>query len=189
MICISAAFVLGRAHLFFADERIRQVTSRWLAPAAAVVVATSLAVPSWRFVRERRALVDSRVAAITWLHKHARPETRILALEELAILPQEWKRVASRPTIVSWFDALEALQRGSFDYLLTSDFDLQFANDPKRWAEQLERWTAKTSPMPQRAAFGRAACPVFPGVWRTNEERIVIVKPNVAPLPNEQPPR
>jgi hypothetical protein len=176
LICIASAFFLTRLDVFVRG---------WLGLALALLVAVSLAIPSWRFVRKQRHLVDSRVAAITWLQKHARPDTRILALEELAILPREWKRLPAQPTLVSWFDAPAALARGSFDYLLTSDFDLQFARDPKRWAEQRDRWSALTSRMPQRAAFGHVACPVFAGVWRTNDERIVIVKPNAAASPNE----
>jgi Dolichyl-phosphate-mannose-protein mannosyltransferase len=174
--CISAACLIARAHLAFANPRGRRSVYRFVAPLLALVATTSLAIPTWHFVQERRALVDTRTAALRWLQAHARPNERILIIEELAIAPVECKRLGASVTVISWFEACAALERESFDYVVGSDFNLQFASDPKAWADYRDRWTTATANFAPAVTFGRVPCYLFPGVWRTNDERIVILK-------------
>jgi hypothetical protein len=94
----------------------------------------------------------------------------------LAIYPTEWRRIGRKPTLVSWFDASEALASGAFDYLLTSEFSLQFATDAQQWADYRERWLGDVARFPIAAEFGSAACPVSPRAWRTNDQRIQILR-------------
>jgi hypothetical protein len=95
------------------------------------------------------------------------------------ILPDEWKRIAAGSTVVPWFEAAELLQRQHFDYIVTGEFDLRHASDLNGWSAYLDRWKAKVSPLPVYADFGQIATPVVPYLWRTNDERILVLKGNV----------
>jgi hypothetical protein len=92
----------------------------------------------------------------------------------LAIHPAEWKRIGRVPTLVSWFDAADLLDRESFDRVIDSDFDPRFANDKKRWSDYRDRWNAEVAPLRVVKAFGKTPCFLEPGVWRSNDERIII---------------
>jgi hypothetical protein len=61
---------------------------------------------------------------------------------------------------------------------VTGDLDLRYASDPNAWAAYRERWQAKVSPLPVQADFGQVVTPVRPYLWRTNDERILILKGN-----------
>jgi hypothetical protein len=148
----------------------------WIEPAAALVVLLSLAVPTWREVERQRTTVDSRAAAMNWLRDNTSKTDRIVALRELAIHPAEWRRIGRKPVLMSWLAPNESIPRDGFDYLLSSDFSLQFAPDQNAWSEQNERWTNETSRLSTRAEFGMIACFLEPGVWRTNDERIRILQ-------------
>jgi hypothetical protein len=106
-------------------------------------------------------------------------EEMVLGIRELAILPAEWKRVPAKTTIVPWFEALDLLERQRFDYVVTGEFDLRYANDPAGWLTYRDRWKAKVLTMPVQADFGQVVTPVVPYLWRTNEERILVLKGNV----------
>ena len=136
----------------------------------------SLALPSFRQVQRRMAQGDSRVRAIDWLQQHTRKEETVLGIRELAILPAEWKRIAARSTVVSWFDAFDLLEQQRFDYIVTGELDLRHATDPKTSSAYLEHWKARISGMPAQADFGQVVTPVVPYLWRTNDERILILK-------------
>jgi hypothetical protein len=83
------------------------------------------------------------------------------------------------PVWCSWFEASNFLERQRFDYVVTGEFDLRYASDPKAWSAYLDRWKAKISPLALQADFGQVVTPVVPYLWRTNDERIVILKENV----------
>jgi hypothetical protein len=133
---------------------------------------------SFRQVQRRMAHQDSRIQAVDWLRQHATKEETVLGIRELAILPAEWKRIAARCTVIPWFKALDLLERQRFDYVVTGEFDLRYATDPNGWSAYLERWNAKVSPLPIQADFGQVVTPVVPYLWRTNDERILILKQN-----------
>ena len=95
------------------------------------------------------------------------------------ILPDEWKRIAARSTVIPWFEAADLLERQQFDYIVTGEFDLRYASDPKAWSAYQEGWKAKVSILPVQAGFGQIVTPVVPYLWRTNDERILILKGNV----------
>jgi hypothetical protein len=138
----------------------------------------SLGFSSFRQVQRRIAHQDSRIQAVDWLRQHATKEETVLGIRELAILPDEWKRIAARCTVIPWFEASDLLERQRFHYLVTGEFDLRYASDPNGWSAYRERWKAKVSPLPIQADFGQVQTPVVPYLWRTNDERILILKPN-----------
>lgn len=96
----------------------------------------------------------------------------------MAILPAEWNRVAAQTTVISWFEAADLLERERFDYIVAGEFDLRYAPDPNAWSAYLDRWKSKTSPLPVAASFGEVPTPVVPYLWRTNDERILILRGN-----------
>lgn len=136
----------------------------------------SLGLSSVQQVRGRMEHQDTRIQAINWLREHVRHGETVLAIRELAILPAEWKRINSTPTVVSLFEAADALQRQQFDYIATGEFDLRHASDPAGWSTNIDRWKTLVQPMPVKAEFGQVPTPVVTFVWRTNHERILILK-------------
>jgi hypothetical protein len=138
----------------------------------------SLGFSSFRQVHRRMMHRDTRIRAVDWLQQHASKEETVLGLGELAILPAEWKRLAARLTLVPWFEAADLLERQRFDYVVTGEFDLSYASDPKGWSDYRDRWKSKVSPLEVQATFGQVVTPVVPYLWRTNDERILILKGN-----------
>jgi hypothetical protein len=138
----------------------------------------SLGFSSFRQVQRRMAQRDSRIQAIDWLQRHAAKEETVLGVRELSILPAEWRRVPAHVTIVSWVEALDLLEQQRFDHVVTGDFDLRFTNDPNTWSVSRDRWKTKVSTGPVLADFGQVANSVLPYLWRTTDERILILKGN-----------
>jgi len=176
LVCVGAAFLLARGHTFFDQVRLRRAVSLRLAPVAAFLLALSLVFYTWELLRQRTSHRDSRLVAVDWLQQRLQPGDRILALRELAIFPAEWRRVAAAATVVPWFEAADRLEHESFDYIVSSDFDLRFADDPQRSAAYRERWKSKVSQLPIEATFGTTPNFIHPGVWRTTAERILILR-------------
>jgi hypothetical protein len=139
----------------------------------------SLGFASFRQVQRRMAHQDSRLRAVDWLRQHTTKGEAILGIRELSILPAEWKRIAATSTVTPWFEALDLLERQRFDYVVTGEFDLRYASDPNGWSVYLDRWKAKVSPLRVQADFGQVVTPVVPYLWRTNDERILILKGDV----------
>jgi hypothetical protein len=139
----------------------------------------SLALSSFRQVQRRMAHQDSRIQAVDWLQQHATKEETVLGIRELMILPAEWKRIASRSTVIPWFEAADLLERQRFDYIVTGEFDLRYASDPKAWSAYQEGWKAKVLALRVQADFGQIVTPVAPYLWRTNDERILIFKGSI----------
>jgi hypothetical protein len=139
----------------------------------------SLGFSSFRQVHRRMAHQDSRIQAVDWLQLHATKEETVLGIRELMILPAEWKRIAARSTVIPWFEAADLLERQRFDYVVTGEFDLRYASDPNGWSAYRDRWKAKVSTLLVQADFGQVVTPVVPYLWRTNDERILILKGNV----------
>lgn len=175
-LCIAAALLCDWLGEYLARRDRRSAGSSWLAPALVLLVAASLAWPSALHLQERTRHIDTRVRAIDWLQQHATKEETVLGIRELEILPAEWKRIAARPIVVPWFEALDLLQRQRFDYIVTGEFDLRYAKDPTGWSAYRDRWKEKVSPMPLQADFGQVVTPVVPYLWRTADERILILK-------------
>jgi dolichyl-phosphate-mannose-protein mannosyltransferase len=177
-LCIAAALLciwLGES----LERRVRRPAfASMLVTALVSLIALSLAWSSARHLQFRMQHVDTRVRAIDWLQQHATKDETVLAIRELSILPAEWKRIAARPTIVPWFEAADLLERQRFDYIVTGEFDLRYAPDPNGWSAYRDRWDAKVFPLPVEADFGQVVTPVMPYLWRTNDERILIVKGN-----------
>ena len=144
--------------------------------ALGLVIALSLAWSSGRHLQWRMHRIDTRVRAIDWLQQHATKDQTVLGIRELAILPTEWKRLAAKATIVPWFEAADLLERQRFDYIVTGEFDLRYAPDPNAWSVYRDRWNAKISPRQAEASFGEVVTPVVPYLWRTNDERILILR-------------
>jgi hypothetical protein len=166
-LCIAAALLLGR---------IRLASAPWIVPVVVVVIGLSLGWSSSVYCRNRMSHIDARVRAIDWLQQHASKEEKVLGIRELAVLPAEWKRVAAKLTIVSWSEAADLLEREPFDYVVTGEFDLRLAPDTDRWSAYLARWKERTAPLPVEASFGAVATPIVPYFWRTNDERILILR-------------
>jgi len=176
-LCIAAA--IGFSYLI---DWARRGPQAWLRVAVTIVLISgcvgSLGFSSFRQVQPRMAHQDSRIQALDWLQQHATKEKTVLCIRELSILPSEWKRIGVTPTVVSWFEAADLLERQQVDYVVTGEFDLRFATDPAGWAAKQDRWKAKVSPLAVQADFGRVATPVVLYLWRTADERILILKGN-----------
>ena len=136
----------------------------------------SLGFLSFRLVHGRMAHRDTRLEAIDWLRQHANKDERILGIRELAILPEEWKRAAGKITVVSWSEAADLLEREQFDYVVTGEFNLRYMPDAERLSAFLARWKQKTASLFIQADFGAVVTPVVPYLWRTNDERILILR-------------
>jgi hypothetical protein len=177
-LCIAAAIA-------FSDlvDRARRGKHAWLRYGVTIALiagcAGSLGFSSFRQVRRRVVHQDSRIQAVDWIQQHATKEETVLGIRELPILPAEWKRIAARSTVIPWFEALDLLERQRFDYVVTGEFDLRYASDPNGWSAYRDRWKAKVSILPVQADFGQVMTPVMPYLWRTNDERILILKGNV----------
>lgn len=152
---------------------------RVLSIVIALGIASAAGVSSVEQIRERIARVDTRTTAVDWLQAHTTSEDTILAVAELVVLPAEWKRLKARVTVVPWLKALEALEREQFDYLVGSEMNIVHTVEPE-WAPHLDAWTRKVSTLPVVAAFGQVRDPVYPYLWRTNDLRVVIWKPDAA---------
>jgi 4-amino-4-deoxy-L-arabinose transferase-like glycosyltransferase len=173
--CIAAA--LAFAQLI---DWARRGTHPWLRCGISIALLGAcvvlLGLSSFRELRQRMAHRDSRIATIDWLRQHAPPTAKILAVRELAILPAEWKRIPAGATVVPWLEASDLLGREQFDYVVTGEFDLRYAPVPDRSAAYLARWRDKTGGLSLQADFGSVVTLVVPYLWRTNEERIVILR-------------
>jgi hypothetical protein len=177
-LCIAAAIAFS-----YLIDWARRGAPPWrrLGLTAALIFGCSVALgfSSFRLVQRRMAHKDSRIQAVDWLQKNAGKEKRVLGIRELSILPAEWKRIAANSTVIPWFEASDLLEQQRFDYIVTGDFDLRYASDPKAWSAYRDDWKAKVSTMPVQADFGQVVTPVVPYLWRTNDERIRILKGNI----------
>jgi dolichyl-phosphate-mannose-protein mannosyltransferase len=174
-LCIAAALLLDRIRQYFQD-RTRLAAASWIVPVLLLVVGLFLGRSSLAYLRTRTSHVDARIRAIDWLQLHASNHERILGIRELAILPAEWKRIAADSTVVSWSEAADLLERERFDYVVTGEFDLRYVPDAERLSPDLERWRQRTASLPIQANFGAVVTPVVPYLWRTNDERILILR-------------
>ncbi|MDP9003726.1 MAG: phospholipid carrier-dependent glycosyltransferase [Verrucomicrobiota bacterium] len=168
-LCIAAALLchwLGR------------FTKSWLAGVVILLIVLSLGWSSARHLQLRTQHIDTRVRTIEWLQQHATKNETVLGIRELSILPAEWKRIAAKATVVPWFEAAPRLEQQRFDYVVIGDFDLRYVGDPKAWSAYRDVWLAKVSPMPVEAEFGQVVTPVVPYLWRTNDERVLILRGN-----------
>jgi hypothetical protein len=178
-LCIAAALFLVRAADYLEKRVGRGSLSLWLVSGLIALVATSLGWFSLLHLQRRTTSIDTRIRAIDWLQRHATKEQTILGLRELAILPAEWKRIAARSVVVPWFEAADLLGQRHFDYVVTGEISLSYAPDPNSWSAYLERWKARAAELRVEKDFGQVATPVVPYLWRTNDERILILKGNV----------
>jgi hypothetical protein len=178
LLCIAGALLCAWLAEYLKSRVQRPFIASALVTAMVLVIAVSLAWSTARHLQWRMQRVDARVRAIDWLRQHATKDQTVLGLREMAILPAEWNRLAARTTIVSWFEAADLLERERFDYIVAGEFDLRYAPDPNAWSAYLDRWKSKTSALPVEARFGEIPTPVVPYLWRTNEERILILKEN-----------
>jgi hypothetical protein len=176
LLCIAAALLCDRIWIHLEHWPRRPALISWLASALILLVALSLAWSSVRHLQLRMPRVDTRVRAIDWLQQHATKDETVLAVRELSILPTEWKRIAAKCTVIPWFEALDLLERQQFDYVVTGEFDLRYSNDPNGWSAYRDRWKAKVAPLAVQADFGQMVTPVMPYLWRTTDERIIILK-------------
>ena len=177
-LCIAAAIAFS--HLI---DWARRGKKAWLRSGVIVALITgsiaSLGFSSFRQVQRRLAHQDTRIRIVDWLWQHATKEETVLGIRELAILPAEWERISARCTVIPWFEASDLLERQRFDYIVTGDFDLRYATDPGAWSAYRDRWNAKVSTLPVQVDVGQVVTTVVPYLWRTNDERILILKGNV----------
>ena len=178
LLCIAAGLFCIWVAEYFKSQVRRPVLASSVVVALVLVITLPLAWSSARHLQWRMRHIDTRVRAIDWLQQHATKSQTVLGIRELSILPAEWNRIAARATIVPWFEAADLLERQSFDYIVTGEFDLRYAPDPNAWSAYRDRWNAKTSPLPAAASFGQVVTPVVPYLWRTNDERILILRGN-----------
>jgi 4-amino-4-deoxy-L-arabinose transferase-like glycosyltransferase len=170
LLCIAAALLFERVVERFGRLQTATVVT-------ALLFTASFAWASVRYVQTRFSRVDSRVQAIDWLRRNATNETNILGVRELAILPGEWKRVPGNAVVVPWSEAADLLQQRRFDYVVTGDLDPRFLPNPAWWSAYRNRWAGLVVAMPAQATFGAIPTPIVPYLWRTNDERVLVLKP------------
>jgi hypothetical protein len=175
LLCIAAALFSEQARRYLEQRETRYASQ--LAVALVLFLVCSSAWSSVRYLATRITHTDSRIEAIDWLEQHAPKDALVLGIRELAILPAEWKRIPAKSLIVSWSQAADALQQQRFDYVVTGEFDLRYAQDPAGWSSSRDRWRLINSTMPAVARFGAVPTPVVPYLWRTNDELVFILKP------------
>ena len=117
--------------------------------------------------------------AIDWLREHATKGEKVLGLRELAILPAEWKRSPHSPPLSPGSKLSALLEHEQFDYFVTGEFDLRYAPDPDPRLP-IAMLDEQTAPLPVQASFGEVVTQVVPYVWRTNDERILILRKKAA---------
>ena len=86
---------------------------------------------------------DTRVRAIDWLQQHATKDQTVLGLRQLAILPAEWKRLAAKATVISWFEAADLLERQRLDAEIGH---LHAQPAVERDEQAIARWVAEDWP-------------------------------------------
>ncbi len=173
LFCIAAAIAFSQL-IRWARRHGRAALGLATATVLVVVTVASSVLASRPPLQRRLAQRDSRVQAIDWLQQHTTRDERVLAVCELAILPAEWKRLAASTIVVPWCEALDLLDRGQFDYVVTGDFDTRSAPDAGTAPVCLARWKEKHAALSATAEFGAGPTFVAPFIWHTNDERIVI---------------
>jgi hypothetical protein len=172
--CVAAGIALATA-----IARVPQ-TQRWLqiGVAAAFIGATSLTMgfESVRFLHRRMTHRDSRIQAIDWLREHTTKEQRVLAITELGVLPEEWRKIPAVASTMSFIEASARLENGHFDYVVIGDLDPRFAANSEALSRQIDQWREKTATLTIEAEFGSGPTFVVPFVWRTTDERIKILR-------------
>ncbi len=158
LLCIAAALAFDQALQWAAGRRRAALWKAAIALVIGAIIITS-GVSSYQGMQKRISHRDSRIRAVDWLRERVRKSDRVLAIAELAFLPGELNRIGASVQVVPWNDALALLQRKEFDYLITGSFQPRSA----------------TSSFTPRAKFGAVASPMKPYLWRTNEERILIL--------------
>lgn len=175
LLCIAA----GIAFSNLTDWAKARATNWWRVGLVVVMVAGTvgqMGFSSFRQVNKRMTHRDSRLQAIDWLERNVGKGETILALNELAILPSEWKRVAAKVTIVPWQEASGVLERERFDHLVTGEFDLRHSANSRTLAAYRTGWESRVAHLPVEAEFGQVGTPVVPYVWRTNDLRILVLR-------------
>ena len=167
-----------------------QLLTHWTPPrvlrsalmAAALVTATFCAISSARQVAERATHTDTRVSAVDWIRSNTPPDAAILAVEELEVAPAGWQRSGRRVEVVPWLEVLNTIEREPFDYLIGGEMNIREATEPE-WPPHLEKWKAHVATLPIAVSFGAVPTPVYPYLWRTNHERIIVWKLDRRELP------
>ena len=174
--CIAGAIALSRFRESVGPSRVGLAAAVLLLGAMAGMAVFA----SWPRIQFRMLHRDSRLQAIDWLRQRVSKDDRVLMVRELAFLPAERKRLAANSTVASLCEASEALEHEHFDFVLTGDFDVRQADDRETAAACLARWTEKTGALIMAANFGSGPGFVDPRVWRTNDEHIVILRPDTS---------
>ena len=178
-LCVAAAVLLTLpSHLAFSARA--PLALRRVLLSGAIVLAAFCAISSARQIRERAAHTDTRVAIVDWIRANVAPDARLLAIGELAVLPAEWSRTGRQIDIVPWLDALNVLEHERFDYIIGAEMNIAHTTEPE-WRPHLERWNAHVAGLEPAVTFGEVPNPVYPYLWRTNHQRIIIWKVERAP--------
>ena len=175
LLCIAAAIAFSG----LVDWASARKEIWWRSAIAFVLVCLcvgSLGFSSYHQIKGRIAHKDTRIQAVNWLQERTSSRDTIVAVRELMILPTEWQRIQANVVVVPWFEAADVLERQRFDYIVTGEFDLRYATDAAGWSAYRDRWLTKIDSLALQADFGQIPTPVVPYLWRTNEERILIVR-------------
>ena len=172
--CVAGGIALAKA---FGSFPLARPSLKIAVAVILVGIATSsLGFHSVQSIYRRMIHRDSRIEAIDWLRQHTSKDEKVLAIRELAILPEESRRVRATSFTRSFVEAPDLLDQEHFTYVVTGDLDQRFAENPESVSENIARWREKTAKFTAQAEFGSGPTFVVPNVWRTNDERIVILK-------------
>jgi hypothetical protein len=131
-------------------------------------------VPGWKWAYHDRVVRNSRTVFIDWLTTVARPNQRVLFVRELAFLPKELARVKATVVVAPYEETRALVEGGSFDALVYGKFDLAGTlpgEDAPVAQAQFEKWLET---LKVEARFGSAPTPVTTGLWRGNDELILL---------------
>ncbi|MDQ6626523.1 MAG: glycosyltransferase family 39 protein [Verrucomicrobiota bacterium] len=163
--------------LFAAPFKLSKPLYRWILSGVGVSCAIAITYASakvdWRYTRDRLARIDSRVRAVDWLQHESRPTDRILLFRELVVLPAEQKRIRGIVEEVPWLNVAETMQRKHFDYIMEAEIDFVGTDNPE-WTAYRTALHERIAALPAVFTVGDMATPIYPHIWRSLDQRIVI---------------
>jgi hypothetical protein len=134
-----------------------------LAVAAVAVLSVKAGVQP--FLDERLDVVDTRVEARRWLERNVSPDDDVLVAEELAILPDELRRLDATVVVRPSAASARASDVARFDYVVVG-----------RGSGGREPWLGTLNDDDVVAQFGRRRTPAVPSYWRGNRQFVAVYR-------------
>lgn len=166
--CISAGVLLSEISRYQPKFKL----SLLLIGIVCALLFTSSVFPN---LKRQSETIDSRVHTVNWLATNVRSNDRVLIMEELAILPHELGRIRGDITIVPISEVISQLNTRNFRYLVLGSLDNYRTTIPKE-SQMLQEWKIYMKGVAGSVEFGTIPTPQEPYFWRTNNQKIIIIK-------------